>query len=73
MSISKINTEDLVFEVLLFNDRLGRAIFEVNDADGVITLKGTIESEYDRLAAEALVREQEGVVEVINDLKVPVF
>jgi len=73
MSRSGINVEDLVSEVLLINDRIGSAIIEIEDANGIVTLKGTIASEYDRLAAEALVREQEGVVEVINDLRVPVL
>jgi hyperosmotically inducible protein len=73
MSRSKINIEDLVSEALLFNDRIGSAVIEVEDFNGIITLKGTIESEQDRLFAEALARKQEGVVDVINDLWVPFF
>jgi osmotically-inducible protein OsmY len=34
-------------------------------------LRGIIKSERDRLAAEALARQQQGVVDVINYLEVP--
>ena len=73
MSTSEINVEALVSEALLFNDILGSAVFEIEDTGGIITLKGTIATEQDRLAAEALARQQEGVVDVINDLLVPLF
>jgi osmotically-inducible protein OsmY len=73
MSRSEINVEALVSEALLFNDSIGSAVIEIEDADGIITLKGTIESEQDRLVAEALARKQEGVVDVINHLLVPFF
>lgn len=70
---SESKVEDLVSAALLFNDSLGSAILEVKGAGGVITLKGTIGSERDKLAVESLVRAQEGVVRVVNKLKVPDF
>jgi osmotically-inducible protein OsmY len=73
MSRSEWTAEDLVSEALLLNDVIGRAVIEIEDAGGIITLKGTIESEQDRSIAEALARQQEGVVDVINDLQVPLF
>jgi osmotically-inducible protein OsmY len=73
MPNNEIKVEDLVSAALLTNDRLGRAVIEVKGVNGVITLRGTIESEQHRSAAEVLVREQEGVVQVINKLRVPVF
>jgi len=69
----EINVEALVSEALLFNDIIGSAVIEIEDVGGIITLKGTIESEQDKLIAEALARQQEGVVDVINDLWVPEF
>lgn len=73
MAKSKSNVADLVSEALLIGDNIGSAIFEVKDDNGIVTLRGTIESEHDKLAAEVLVRKQAGVVKVINKLRVPVF
>ena len=70
MSGSASNVRQRVSEVLLVSKRIGSAIIEVEDAGGVITLRGTIQSEKDRLAAEALTRQQQGVVDVINNLEV---
>jgi osmotically-inducible protein OsmY len=67
------NVADLVSQALLIDDSLGAAIIEVKGAGGVITLKGTIESERDRQAAENLVRGQDGVVRVVNKLRVPEY
>jgi osmotically-inducible protein OsmY len=61
----------LVAEAILIADGIGQALIEVIDEDGVITLKGTVESEQAILTAEALAQEQAGVVEVINQLKTP--
>jgi osmotically-inducible protein OsmY len=61
----------LVAEAILIADGIGHALIEVIDEDGVITLKGTVESEQAILTAEALAQEQAGVVEVINQLKTP--
>ena len=64
------NLEGLVSEALLFSDSLGNVVIEVRDTDGVVTLKGTVESEEDKLAVETLVRQQEGVVDIINNLHI---
>lgn len=73
MARSGKDVKDLVSESLLMGGRLGKAVFEVSDDHGIVTLKGVIESEHYKLAAEALVRQQEGVVKVINKLRVPRF
>ena len=62
--------ECLVSEALLISDTLGNAVIEVKDNDGIVTLRGTVESEQDKLVAEALARQQEGVVDIVNNLHV---
>jgi osmotically-inducible protein OsmY len=73
MSKRDSTVEDLVSGILLSDNRIGSAIIEVQGANGIITLRGTIDSVDSKLAAEELVRQQEGVVVVINKLRVPGF
>jgi hyperosmotically inducible protein len=47
----------------------GRNI-DVDTANGVVTLKGDVDSRRERDAAEQLARETEGVKRVVNDLKI---
>jgi len=70
MSRSEGTLEELVCEAILITTNISQAVMEIKDDDGIITLKGTVESEQDKLAAEALARQQEGVVDVINGLQV---
>jgi len=70
MARSECNLEELVSEVLLITDTIRQAVIEIKDDEGVITLKGTVESEQDKAAAEALTRQQAGVVDVINNLHI---
>ena len=70
MSRNESNAEDLVSEAILITDNLSQAVIEIQHDEGVITLKGTVKSEKDRLAAEDLARQQEGVVDVINRLHI---
>ena len=71
MSRDESDLEELVSEALLITDNIRQAvIIEIEHDDGVITLKGTVETEQDRVAAEALARQQEGVLEVINRLRI---
>jgi osmotically-inducible protein OsmY len=70
MARSECNLEELVSEVLLITDTIRQAVIEIKDDEGIITLKGTVESEQDRVAAEALTRQQAGVVDVINNLHI---
>jgi len=70
MSRSESNLEELVSEALLITDDISQAVIEIQHEGRIITLKGTVQSEQDNLAAEAIARQQEGVVEVINNLHI---
>jgi osmotically-inducible protein OsmY len=48
------NSEDLVCEALLMTDDIRQVVIEIEYKEGIITLKGTVQSDEDRLAAEAL-------------------
>ncbi len=73
MSRREIDVKELLCEAILISNAIGRAVIEIKDEQGIITLKGTVESEQDRAAAEVLARRQEGVVDVINRLHVRGF
>lgn len=70
MSENESNAEDLVSEALLITDNMSQAVIEIQHAEGIVTLKGTVESEKDRSAAEDLARQQDGVIDVINKLHI---
>ena len=70
MSGNEINAEDLVCEALLMTHEMRQAVIEIEHKEGIIILKGTVQSEKDKLTAEALARQQEGIVEVINKLHI---
>jgi osmotically-inducible protein OsmY len=72
VSRSEGNLEELVCEAILITNTISQAVIEIKEEEGIITLKGTVESEQDKLAAEVLVRQQEGVVDVINNLYIQV-
>ena len=63
-------TTDLVIEAFLKDPRTKNAGIEVASTQGVITLSGTVKSEAIREAAEEITRRQEGVITVINELKI---
>ena len=70
MSGNENNIEDLVCEALLMTHHMRQAIIEIEHNEGIITLKGTVQSKKDKLTAEALARQQEGIVDVINKLRI---
>ena len=70
MSSEQSDRESQVAKTLLSASSLGHAMFEVEFSGSTITLRGTVETEQARSIAEALVQEQMGVVEVINELKI---
>jgi osmotically-inducible protein OsmY len=59
-----------VCELLLKSYEIGHAMIEVEEAEGIITLRGTYESEDEKSYIEAIVLEQQGVRKVINQLKI---
>jgi len=62
------DTGFLVAKALLNDDRLGKAIIEVEDHEGKIILRGEVESMKFSREAESVARHQQGVVQVINEL-----
>lgn len=70
MPRSERKLEELLSEALFITDNISQAVIEIKVDEGIITLKGTVESEQDKLSVEALARQQEGVVDVINKLHI---
>ncbi|MCL4560847.1 MAG: BON domain-containing protein [Chloroflexi bacterium] len=59
-----------VTEALLRDPRTRNSVIEVANDRGIVTLKGSVEKEAISQAAEEITREQEGVITVINEIKV---
>ena len=59
-----------VTEALVDDPRTADAAIEVIDDQGVVTLDGVVASNEVRKAAEQVARQQESVINVINDLEV---
>jgi hyperosmotically inducible periplasmic protein len=60
----------VVTAALLAAETLGRAVIEVKELDGIVTLKGIVSSLEAKVIAESITLKQEGVVQVINQLTV---
>ncbi|NLG71050.1 MAG: BON domain-containing protein [Chloroflexi bacterium] len=59
-----------IMQALQEDDRTRGAIIDVTASGGVVTLSGDVASETIRMAAEEIARQQPGVVQVINELRV---
>jgi osmotically-inducible protein OsmY len=59
-----------IMQALQEDDRTRGAIIDVTASGGVVTLSGDVASEAIRMAAEEIARQQPGVVQVINELRV---
>jgi osmotically-inducible protein OsmY len=59
-----------VQDALAKDPRTEDLIVEVVDEGGIVTLTGTVPSHDAREAAEKVARQQDGVIEVVNDLVV---
>jgi osmotically-inducible protein OsmY len=70
MSNGPYDLASIVTAALLGAETLGRAVIEVNELDGIVTLKGIVASLEAKVIAEMITREQEGVVQVVNQLTV---
>lgn len=68
--VAKTELAEAVSAALAHDERTAEYPVEVVDDDGVITLTGKVNSLETREAAEAIAADQEGVVEIINDLEV---
>lgn len=59
-----------VANALMEDPRTEDAIIEVTNDRGVITLTGSVNSDEVRKAAEEIARQQEGVITVVDELKI---
>jgi osmotically-inducible protein OsmY len=64
------SVKERVTEALVNDSHTADAPIEVIDNQGVVTLDGVVASHEVREAAEQVARQQEGVINVINDLEV---
>lgn len=70
MTQSPADPRQAVENALLEDPRTTEAILDVANNRGVVTLTGTVDSEEIRQAAEEIARQQQGVLTVVNELKV---
>ena len=64
------SVNERVIQALQDDPRTREGIMDVVNEQGLITLTGTVSSQEMRQAADEIARRQEGVITVINDLKV---
>lgn len=70
MTQSPTDPGQRVANALLEDPRTEEAIIDVANDRGIITLTGTVDSEETRQAAEKIARDAQGVISVVNELKV---
>jgi osmotically-inducible protein OsmY len=61
---------DRVADALVSDPRTSHEVVDVVYKQGVVTLAGKVKSQQARLAAEEIARSQDGVISVVNELKV---
>jgi len=61
---------DRVMDALMSDPRTENSMIDVSNDRGIVTLEGTVSKEDTRQAAEQIAKQQEGVVTVINAIKV---
>ena len=69
-SEERVRLAQRVQDALAEDPRTEDLILDVVDENGIVTLTGTVPSHDARKAAEKIARQQEGVIEVVNDLVV---
>ena len=62
--------ERRVLDALDENEKTSGLPIEVVDSEGVVTLEGSVPTREAKQLAEQITEEQEGVLEVINDLEI---
>jgi osmotically-inducible protein OsmY len=70
MSFNQSDLKSQFATALLTAEDIGQVIIEIGNLGGTIKLKGVVETEEDKLSVEALAKGQEGVIAVINELRV---
>jgi osmotically-inducible protein OsmY len=69
MDMQLMEVVDRVMDALMEDPRTQYTKIEVANDRGILTLSGTVDYEYIRRAAEEIARHQEGVLTVINEIK----
>ena len=70
MTQAPANPGQRVANALMEDPRTEEAIIDVANERGIITLTGSVDSEETRQAAEQIARDDQGVISVVNALKV---
>ena len=70
MTLEQAGLAKRVQDALAQDPRTEDLILDVVDENGIVTLTGTVPSHDAREAAEKVARQQEGVIEIVNDLAV---
>ena len=70
MVMPNTSITDRVAESLQNDPRTSGEIIDVSYTQGTLTLTGTVKSEAARQAAAEIARQDEGVINVVNELKV---
>jgi len=69
MDMQLMEVVDRVMDALMEDPRTKNAKIDASNDRGILTLSGTVDHEYIRRAAEEIARQQEGVLTVINEIK----
>lgn len=70
MPEERVDVGSVVAASFLKSEYIGRAEIEIEESDGTVKLSGIVSSLADKDTIEALVRNQEGVFQVINNIVV---
>ena len=70
MTVRYSKVVERVATALADDPRLGDATIDAVDENGIVTLTGTVASNDLCQAAEEIARQQEGVIQIVNELQV---
>ncbi len=70
MDMNLMEVADRVMDALMDDPRTKNEKIDVANDRGILTLTGTVEHDSIRQAAEEIAKQQEGVLTVINEIKV---
>jgi osmotically-inducible protein OsmY len=68
LDVEKIDIGARVAAAILSDSGIGKAVIEIDEQDGSVTLRGKTSTEHDIQAMEKIATRQDGVVKVINEL-----
>ncbi len=70
METQSVNVVKEIYNHLERDPRTKKAIIEVTSEHGIVTLSGMVKDAKTLMAAEEIARQQQGVISVVNELKV---